>query len=615
MKKINKILVFVLMLVLGVASILAAPMSVFAVGTALVGVSIALAKMPTTGKVNAVVSIPKGTSDGTVAVSVKDPMGNAVTVTEGTDAYTFTPKKQGNYPVQYTATKTGLATTKSKIYTIKIAGSTSTISFDTNTAFILPETIGKDTTLVLPYPYFSESGGEKDDKVATTDSNVKIKVMAPTSPKTEVTLGNVTIGGTKYSTFTPVKDTDGNVVYGTYAIYYTYNDGTVSLSKSYKVSVSSNYSVENQDITFTWSGSLPTSAVLGKEVTLPTPVTVDKNKSSASVKTYTKIEVVYHNGETTKDYTVSDDFKFTPMDEAKSGSYYSIKYKIYTLEQLNLSADDGKTFDEALANATKFLERTYTLSNVTDSVAPTPQVVNAYELNEDGTISDTVATTLKDANVSYLIPSKARTGVEVTIPAIYAVDNYSAYQNLTFERAVIDEDKNYTYLNGTSTAEAVDSTKYTIKKAEKNKDVLIKFKKKGTYTIRYRATDASNNTSESSYNIVITDTLADTVAPYITMPTIQSTATEGDTVSFSKPTVVDYAKDHNTSAGSTDNTVIDSNVHTTVQYFEGDWDLTLKTYSEWKAIAGNEAKTEVEYNQQYVQVATQAYLDEKEMQR
>ena len=54
--------------------------------------------------------------------------------------------------------------------------------------------------------------------------------------------------------------------------------------------------VENQKITFTWDGSLPESAVLGNELTLPKPVTVDENRGGASVQTYTAVEVKYHNG-------------------------------------------------------------------------------------------------------------------------------------------------------------------------------------------------------------------------------------------------------------------------------------------------------------------------------
>ena len=93
----------------------------------------------------------------------------------------------------------------------------------------------------------------------------------------------------------------------------------------------------SQTVADTWDGSMPESAVLGNEITLPTPVTVDANNNSASVATYTTVEVKYH-GDEEVDPEYLQDYKFTPMHIAKSGSYYEITYKIYTLEQLDLTA-------------------------------------------------------------------------------------------------------------------------------------------------------------------------------------------------------------------------------------------------------------------------------------
>ena len=460
--------------------------------------------------------------------------------------------------------------------------------------------VGANSTLVLPYPEVSITG-EEDDFVAghytgegTTDANITVTVVDPAhNTWTETTsiqdysnpLGTATVDGKKYYTFKPAQKTeDGaqSVVYGTYAVYFKFvnADTNVVVTKAQKIQVSQNYSIENQKVTFTWDGSLPESAVLGKEVDLPKPITVDENNSNASVQTYTKVEVAYHNGEEEKAYEV-EDFKFTPMDEAKSGSYYTMTYKIYTLEQLNLAGFIGsaeaanKTLAKALeaADATgKVLVKTYRLSNVTDTEAPKPNAVSAYTVEENGSLTDATIENLKDEDASYAIPSKSKTQVEIEIPAIYATDNYSKYEDLTLSRTLIDEDNNSYSLDGDSELNATDTEKTYVKQAKVNQNAKVLFRMKGTYTIKYKVTDKANNSSEVSYKIVVTDTLVDDLAPYIVMPTIQSTVKQLETLTFAEPTIADYKDDH--SAGATTSTKIDENVKKDVYYYYGQADDT-----------------------------------------
>ena len=160
-----------------------------------------------------------------------------------------------------------------------------------------------------------------------TDANITVTVVDPAHQTwTETTsiqgyespLGTVTIDGKKYYTFKAATKTENEVttaVDGTYAVYFKFVNAetNVVVTKSQKIQVSKSYDVENQKVTFTWQGSLPESGVLGEELELPKPVTVDENNGNASVQTFTKVEVVYHNGDETKEYEV-EDFKFTPMD-------------------------------------------------------------------------------------------------------------------------------------------------------------------------------------------------------------------------------------------------------------------------------------------------------------
>lgn len=601
MKKFYKILVFVLMFALAIGSALVAPITIFATGPALVGASIVLKNMPTTAKVNTEITIPAGNNgDGTVTVTVTDPYGNAVETQQNGANLKFTATIVGDYKVRYMTTNADGVKTISQVYTIKVTGEKAVLNFAENSPFIMQSKVGANSTLVLPYPEVSITG-EEDDFVAghytgegTTDANITVTVVDPAhNTWTETTnvqdysspLGKTTIDGKTYYTFKPAQKTeDGaqSVVYGTYAVYFKFVNAetNVVVTKAQKIQVSQNYSTENQKVTFTWNGSLPESAVLGKEVELPKPITVDENNSNASVQTYTKVEVVYHNGEEEKAYEV-EDYKFTPMDEAKSGSYYTMTYRIYTLEQLNLagfiaSAEaTNKTLAKAMEEADasgKVLVKTYRLSNVTDTEAPKPKAVSAYAVEENGSLANATIEALKDEDTSYAIPSKAKTQVEIEIPAIYGTDNYSKYEDLTLSRTLIDENGNSYSLDGDSELNETDLEKSYVKQSKVNQNAKVLFRMKGTYTVKYKITDKANNSSEVSYKIVVTDTLIDDLAPYIVMPTIQSTVKPSETLTFAEPTIADYKDDH--SAGATTSTKIDENVKKDVYYYYGQADDT-----------------------------------------
>ena len=624
MKKIYKIMVFVMMLALAVGSVIAAPITIFAATTALVGASFVLAKMPTTGVVNTEIEIPKGTTataGSEVSVKVVNPMGKEVEYEEASaTTYKFTAKMVGDYKVTYTASEVaGVKAKTEEVFTIRVSGSTVSMNLKDSSAFLLPSKVGADSTLVLPYPSVVVDGEEYAGHYAgeaTDDANISVKITDPkhnvwtedtsienyTSP-----LATKLVDGKTYYTFKAAK-LNNETVYGTYSISYKYKNSTTGevATKSVKVNVSANYSIENQNVTFTWNGSMPESAVLGNELSLPKPVTVDSNNNSESVETYTKISVVYHNGELEKDYTDKvEDFKFTPMDEAKSGSYYTIKYQIYTLEQLDLANSSYTTLDAALeANADKALTKTYKLSDVRDTVYPVPQAVNAYAVEEEGTLADATIEELEGMDVSYLIPSKARTQVEIAIPAIYATDNYSQYEDLTLSRTLIDEDGNTISLDGSQTLnESDESTATKVVQSKVNEVATVMFRLKGTYTVRYRATDKANNTKDISYKIVVGDTFADNVAPNIVLPTIAQNVNLGETISFGQATIVDYKTD------SSSPEVVDSNVKKDVYYYYGNADETTDFAA--KLNNGELTKLELENSKYSVKVdetTTESYL-------
>lgn len=600
MKKISKIMVFILMLVVSVASFAISPALgiVMAAGTGLVGASITLTKMPTKGEVNLPVYLPKGTSDNSAEVTIKvtDPRGKEVelgsenlaleTSGDHTGEYKLVPTMVGDYKVQYTAAAvTGYKATTSQIYTVKVTGSKATLSFDENTPFMLPTAIGADTSIILPYPNISQTGKQEDAVKGTYET---VNVVIKDSNHNVVSEKTVTIDGAKYYVLTANKTADQKTVYGTYSISYSYtNTAGVRVTKSYTVNVNENYTVENQNITFTWEGSLPESATLGKEVELPKPVTVDKNSNNSSVLTYTKVNVDYiEDGEVVKSYEVDEqDLTFVPMNEAKNNNHYQINYKIYTVEKLDIynyfNNAPTKTLDEYIASLTPTLERTYDLKNVTDNIAPTPVAVKAYEVTTGEGGVKSVADDIDTTDISYVIPSKARVGVEIELPAIYATDNYDSYGSLTLTRGITykasatSTSDTTVYVETAANTEIKDSEDnalITFVKANANETSKVTFHQAGTYKIIYQARDASGNVNRDIvYKIVVpTDAnYADAVAPHITLTGLPNSVVNGESISFANPTVVDYEKDHN--ANPTSTSTVDSNVKTDVYYYFGEY--------------------------------------------
>ena len=645
MKKIYKIMVFVMMLALAIGSVIAAPITVLAVAPACVGATLALTKMPTTGTVNTEIVIPRGTTTtagSEVTVKVTDPHGTEVALADVDDGYKFTATKVGTYKATYTASAVGTTVSKTEeVFLIKVTGSKVSMNIPENSPFMLPSKVGKDTTLVLPYPNVviddEEFPGQYKDDTDADSVVVDVKVTDPKfhtwnnpvdanwneelSPWPGYTnpLGVKVVDGKTYYTFKASKDSENETIYGTYTILYKFvstQTGEVT-TKTFKVQVASNYSVENQKVTFTWNGSLPESAVLGNEVELPKPVTVDANNNSASVNTYTKITVEYHNGENVEEVPV-EDFKFTPMKETVDGSYYTLTYRIFTLEQLDLANSSYTTLDQATdaevnAKAEAALTKVYTLKNVKDTVAPVPQVVNAYAVEEDGSLSQATIDELEDVDVNYVIPSKARTGVEIEIPAIYATDNFSPYKDLTLSRTLIDEDGNTISINGSEIINGdEESTLPKVIQAKANETAKVLFRLKGKYTVRYRVTDKANKQKDISYTIVVTDNLEDIKSPVITLPSIVQNIKSGDELTFAEPTVVDYKTD------SSSTEVIDERVSKNVYYYYTNsienmpTDFSTVDKTELKADKETSKYTlKVETNQSYLIVVFRAEDDAK----
>ena len=558
MKRFGKILTFIVMIAL--CSVFAFASPALSIGTVVaasvttaIGAIITVSKIPTKGEVGSPLTIPKGTSaQGDVKVIVKNPRGQEVYNQVTTTDYTFNPDQIGNYTVQYEVTNvaSNYFATKSQVYNINVTGVKPTLSFLANNPYIMPEVIDANDTVVLPSPIVKEQNSEVVENfvMLIATGNNQEENNSTTNPSSYPAVW-VKATDPNYNAVNLERDASGNItfkaskvseefVYGTYTLTYSYQASTgLLVTKTFSINVQKNYreNVSSKiDMTFVWAdgNTMPTSAILGNKVTLPTPVGQDKNQGNAQLKTFTTVKVDYIPEGNLKD-TVNwvscpvdqQDFTFTPMHKTENGGYYRIEYKIENFFGVD-------TIESVV----------YKLDNVKDTERPDVYLVKDYTDATDVDLTE---------DLSYSIPSKmiANANNNLVLPAIYAEDNYiKDLDGLTLRRYWINGS------NETRIDEKDGSDNYITNKAvtlststdasNKTPDSVKKcLQTPGTYQVRYEAYDGTNTNRSITFEIVVVEkgTFTDSVAPRITMPTILNTTFAGETITFKAPTAIDYA--------------------------------------------------------------------------
>lgn len=512
MKQINKIFLVLLMVASFMIPSFGAAIIAYAGISPTIGAEITIINMPTTGEIGTSLNIPKGSSaDGDVTVTIKDPKGVIVfdsssdpLLPDGpNNTYIYNPLLTGTYKIQYIVIpldENVLATTYSDEYNIVIAGDKPTMDFNANSSVLLPTKTNYDYLITIPYPEVLASDGTE---VALADVADDISITVKDPQGETVVLGTIDIAGVSYYTFTPL-EVNGE---GVYTIDYYYADAVSGLTarKTFEVTVDNSFDPENIALSYVLSGSMPESAVLGSEITLPTAITRNSNSGNELINTYVEVIVTFLNpaGDNIV-YTVND-FKFTP---AYKGDY-NIVYKVYDFF--------GILADETLG------EYSYTIKNVSDTQAPQVMVAEIY----DAQYMDDAQYQFVD--VAYDIPSNVAVGTTVYFPAIHATDNFSLSSDLNYKRAVINANNTITDLD------FVTDNEY-----DYNETVPYTFLAEGTYTVKYYATDEAGNERVISYSLKVIDGFLDNEAPRVTLASTPNYVKPGDTVKFLKPTAVDY---------------------------------------------------------------------------
>lgn len=525
--------------------------------TALSGDLIKISGFKGEGTIGTPITLPTAvtTSSATgenVTVTVLDPRGKEVNLT----GLQFTPTLKGYYTVKYSAEVDGKMETVTEELKILVQGDDYAISLPENSKYIIPATVKTNTEILIPLPSVTQNG--EDLTTAQVESGLTVTVQNKDNASSKTVLEAAT--ASEYDAdkdaykFKPTQA-------GVYEIVYRYYDasGTVQDYKTDSFVVKDNFSAEDMELSFSYKSTKPTTAVLGNETTLPKIKVFDKNNASVELDAYVTITV--KNVESGKTYAVKD-YKFTPMEKGS----YEVTYKA----EIPLYGKETKT-------------NTFRIENVKDNVSPQIMIANNYTLDADG---KTVKTVYRDVNkdgeytagtdielynaadaanedltaselqekikkaigdAKYNVPSvvylqsdgSGTAKATIKIPAIYATDNFSTLNNISFTRSVKSKTGLITEIKKTN----ADGTKSAY---PANSWAEYTFTAEGEYTIRYEAKDENGNTYMDSIPVKVLSSDAtlkeeggEYKLPTLTFPAFTSYAKKDAKLTINQPTASD----------------------------------------------------------------------------
>lgn len=442
--------------------------------------------------------------------------------------YHFKASYQGYYNVTIAVEKEGKVTTTLKNLSVFVEREDATIKLPTNSEYVIPAKMPKNQDgLKIPAPsvvYDKTTDGktkEVEEKAnALTSGSLNVYLVTPT---TEVAL-TLDSTGSYYAV-----DKANLATVGTYQVVYEYKNGDTVISRlESSFQVVEDYDTSKIKLKMIFQSSMPTKANVNTDVSIPKVKVVDENVSTSdAVNAYVKVIVKNMKTKETLDVDY-DKFTFRPTEEGS----YSVTYVSY----IGLFGENIKTSEVTPGSPIV----------VTDSEAPKIVPTYAYDFNDEGEIVTVNGETItadtennktqrqvaeeKLVNRRVDIPSVALKGVEFTIPAAYATDNFYKFSNLNDDIVITR-----TYRASTGAVSTISTPA--------NQAAKITFNNTGNGEIRYKATDKKGNTlGEVVYDIVVYENTDDLKDGKTTLKLDVGTKLVSDreeTLTFAKPTATD----------------------------------------------------------------------------
>lgn len=497
--------------------------------------------------------VPTISSADVVSIKMTTPYGTEKVVNSGD---TISNLETGYYTFSYEISNTGSISSVYEELTVYVKGDSYSMSMRDNSYFVVPGNLKfttGGTTVKFPVPEVFKNGEEE----TTPSGTIQLVITKPNGTEVDpiTSILTDTATGEKYLEYKFEEE-------GRYRVKYKYvvAGSVVATIGSTTVKLSSSYNVDDIELDFSLVSSMPTSATIGKEVTLPEINVFDKQNSAKFVDAYTKITVQYVGNENVSDAErtqVITDYKFTP----KYAGTYVISYEGII----------------PMWNKTTGV-RTYRIKDVRDTQVPAFYLTDSYSVDANGSVLVN-STDISDMEIEdqllqlndrsnwldayYEVDAQGK--VTVAIPALYATDESSDINqiiaNSTRELYKKGSSSNkLTLVNapeGSNLAKINEVAYFTFSNTADANGNVWGADEDNYYIVKYVISDALGNKTTKSYNLYIRESLPNE-GPQITLdPALNNASVKfGDTLTFDKPVVVDKH----------DGIVYDEKVETTTYY-------------------------------------------------
>lgn len=449
-------------------------------------------------------------------ITVTDSIGREVEVTEGT----FKIENIGEYTITFKYTVGDVEYVSQATVQGKIG--TTSIELKENSKRFLPNKVWKSYTgkLYVPEVFVEFADDEMEYVIETTVTNKDHQEIAFDSQTGEINYGTLQEGtyNIKYTAYTKAENASDRVYLCTKSV-------------SFEVLADAEYS-SDYTLKYDYDSSFPTAADIGDTITLPAPIG-KRSDNSEEVPVYYTVEAwTYENG---KLVNVSDQvYRGTKVIEGNK--FTANKAGTYVF-YYNVSDALGKTAERS----------GFTISEVGDTTKPEIKVVDAYTVPTSGEPTTTDAT--------HKLQSYFENGKNIVIKAIYAEDKANGLADLKLARTIYAD-------NQTTTSGKKYSDEDTGNTSNFNKDLVFNLDTSngfvfdentmvdagdladGSYTVYYKATDASGNSQSESYTFTVKSDFQFTQAAKVEFKdTFPTSVQSGEKIEFTAPVANDEYQD------------------------------------------------------------------------
>ncbi len=454
--------------------------------------------------------------------TVLSPIGESVDVVEGK----FEITRIGNYTINYKIENAE----KEYTATVTVNGQVgvNTINIVENTKRTLPKYVWQSYDGEI---YIPQAEVEFADEEVETDYTITTTITTP-SQKT-----------LSFNAETGLLNFD-SLEEGTYSVRFDAktSEGVYLNTRTEEFTVLSDTQFEKEygkdyELKFEYSKTVNTSADIGEEIELPTPI--GKMGAETTPVYYTIEAYVYIDGRTV-DVTSQtiDGNKFTAQ-------------KTYVIDGQTYTVDNGRylfyyNVTDALG---KKAEKTgFEISGVKDTKAPTVIVADPYTTDNTENIE----------NVEYKLQNNFTNGKNIVLKAIFAKDLSDKLSDMELVRYIRSTSQSSSsddiYTDASQDDESIFTKDIVFNRTDDfafNPETMVDAKnlgidklEDGTYTAYYKAKDSAGNTVTLNYSFKVDSNFEFTKAPTVEFKdTFSKSVSTGEKIIFNKPVASDENDD------------------------------------------------------------------------